>query len=257
MKKRGIFIIEKRFGKISKPSNKRWLKKALLVLIFLFIITAISFGLLYFIEKNYKINMEIWISALPSYWGGIIGGIISGTISFLGVFLTIKYYRNSDLTKNRIEHMPFIHISLLDAKCVESEKYEDIKVIEVPGRYYEINKNKAVLVNLILENVGHGFANTLVLKLGNNFGGEAYQKLLRVGDREKLQLKFYPDDVQHALPISFSLQYIDSMTNEYFQEYSIDCKKIIGLEFIDNINESISIENGYPNFIGQVHNLTE
>ena len=38
--------------------------------------------------------------------------------------------------------MPFIHISLLDAKCVESEKYEDIKAIEVPGRYYEINKNK-------------------------------------------------------------------------------------------------------------------
>ena len=49
-----------------------------------------------------------WVSSLASYWGAIIGGVISGVLSVIGVALTIRYYRSSDEVKNRLEHMPFL-----------------------------------------------------------------------------------------------------------------------------------------------------
>ena len=53
-----------------------------------------------------------WISSVASYWGGVIGGCISGTLTIVGVVWTIKYYKDSDSSKTRIEHMPFLMFEL-------------------------------------------------------------------------------------------------------------------------------------------------
>ncbi len=257
MIKKGTSYIEQRFGQIVKPRKKHLFVKIITISLALVIIILISVGIQCFLEKSFVKDLTTWTSSLPSYWGGIIGGIISGSISFLGVFLTIRYYRNSDLAKSRIAHMPFINIKLIRAESVRLVKSTDDKIIEVPSRFYEIDKNKVVVIDLQLENIGNGFANTLVIHHNNNIGGKSYRKLIKVGDKEKLQLKFYLDDAKHALEISFGLQYVDAMTNEYIQVYNVKCRNDLGFAKLEDIKELISIENGYPEFIGQVHHIGE
>jgi len=43
--------------------------------------------------------------------------------------------------------------------------------------------------------------------------------------------------------VEFSIRYIDCMTNEYFQTYSL------------RTDNDSTIENGYPSFIGQTHSI--
>lgn len=253
--RRGIISFEKRLGKIVKPQKRHYILNVILIIFALFMIVLISIGIQSILQNAFVVDLATWTSSLPSYWGGVLGGIISGSISFLGVALTIKYYREAARSDNRLKHMPFIHIDLKQAKNAKIEDGADEYIIEKRSRYYEVDANNAIEVDLVLENIGNGFASTLVLHLGKTMGGESYQKIIKVGKKENLQLKFYLGDAQHAFDISFSLQYVDSMTNEYIQEYTIKCKNILGYTSVADIKELISIESGYPQFIGQVHHL--
>lgn len=111
---------------------------------------------------------------MSSYWGGIVGGTISGTISFIGVYLTIKYYRDSDATKSRLEHIPFIYMKIVQTERSKSPDLSKAQIIDVLNRTYEVDKKNLWLLDIKLENIGNGFANALVLQLGTNIGGEAY-----------------------------------------------------------------------------------
>ena len=69
--------------------------------------------------RNYITTLTItdtlnstWIGSLASYWGGIIGGIFSGVFAFLGVFYTIKYYKETDEQKEKIGVQPFLLVTL-------------------------------------------------------------------------------------------------------------------------------------------------
>ena len=44
--------------------------------------------------------------------GGIIGGVISGILAFLGVFYTIRYYKDSDAQKERAAVQPFLFVKV-------------------------------------------------------------------------------------------------------------------------------------------------
>lgn len=240
--KKNKAITESRFGQFIEVKPKHRFRNFLLLLGLAVLIIFISLGVQLILQRNIVEDNTTWTSSLPSYWGGILGGVISGTISFFGVFLTIKYYRETDATKARIEHMPFIHIEMVEANEATTPCLNKAKVIEVPNRNYEIDKNKSWILDLELENIGGGFAKTIVMHIGTNFGGEAYNKLIKVGDKESMQIRVYSDDLNNS-PV-FSLQYIDCMTNEYIQMYEIEHNE-----------KSIEIINGYPKFIGQSHEI--
>ena len=53
-----------------------------------------------------------WIGSLASYWGGILGGMISGTLAFIGVFYTIRYYKESDEQKEKAAIQPFLNVTI-------------------------------------------------------------------------------------------------------------------------------------------------
>lgn len=240
-----VFYSESRFGQTLISPKKHLCTKILLILVSIILILLISIGIQFAIQYTVIEDVQTWTSSLPSYWGGVIGGVISGTISFIGVFLTIRYYKNSDATKNRIEHMPFINIRMLQAQKIEIPDLIKEKTVEIPNRNYEIDKNKVMLLDLELENIGNGFANMLVIHIGTNLGGEEYHELLKINEKTHLKLKIYLDDMQHCQHnVVFCLQYIDCMTNEYIQQYEVKYSK-----------KSIKIGNGYPKFIGQTHSI--
>lgn len=177
---------------------------------------------------NDTIN-STWIGSLASYWGGIIGGLISGTLGFIGVFYTIRYYKESDEQKEKTAIQPFLNMT-----------------VEAGGkatRGFSLGKaredKKTLKVNVNIKNIGNGFANTLVVNTGANYGGLAFNNVIEV--RESIDLFFKVNEDELKAGLQFGIQYIDSMRNEYIQKY--DIKKE---------DRGVKIECGYPNFLEQI-----
>lgn len=97
-----------RFGKDMAPTSNIRSK-----IFLLFVIALALFGIIVASIKIEEVilrpiystqfgveSVDSWISSLGSYWGAIVGGILSGTVSLIGIMLTIRYYRNSDTEKN-------------------------------------------------------------------------------------------------------------------------------------------------------------
>ncbi len=100
------------------------------------------------------------------------------------------------------------------------------------------DKEKQKTLNVTIKNIGHGFAKTLVIHTGFNIGGLAFNKVINVGDNAYMFFVLNKDNLKDG--ISFSLQYIDSMTNEYIQKYTIKTE-----------HSTIDIECGYPQLLKQ------
>ena len=232
-----IFEI-KRFGKSYDPGKgKRKKRNALAgVIVFLVIsivlVTAVTIGVEVVI-KRYVIfdQTEVWVAAVASYWGGIIGGVVSGILAFLGVFYTIRYYKESDAQKERASEQPFLMVEL------GQDPKHDPKTGFSLGDQTD-DKEKQTTIYVSIKNIGHGFAKTLVIHTGYNLGGLAFNKVINVGDCAYTFFVLNRDDLNEGVP--FALQYIDSMTNEYIQEYTLKAE-----------HGSIVVECEYPQLLEQ------
>lgn len=236
-----IKILMKRFGLPFNPRKEKRMKnkitKHIIIFIILFMICAIIFTLRFEWWMRTQISClavddpinSTWIGSLASYWGGIIGGLISGVLAFFGVFYTIKYYKESDAQKEKAAIQPFLLVTL----CTD----KDARIgFTLGAKETEETATKEIVVTI--KNIGNGFANTLVIHTGFNFGGQAYHKVISVGESEFVFFRVDPDVLANGVP--FAIQYIDSMRNEYIQEYEITEK-----------NGTIDIDCGYPGFLEQ------
>lgn len=238
------FGIETTGNKRRKKKNK-WIKRIVYTVIILVPMCILAFGMQTFIHDSIeKLSVtnnlnSIWIGSLASYWGGIIGGIISGSFTFFGVVWTIKYYRDSDAEKSRLECMPFLAIETIEQTSFVNESLR----YKITSNKLNNNSNKQILyLKLKLTNIGQGFANTLAVYTGENFGGIAYNQLIQVNHSSNLELEIHTVKGIFEGEISFDISYVDSRTNEYIQTYTIQLNN-------QNINTS-KIKNGYPSFIG-------
>lgn len=232
-------ITMKRFGVTYNPRRERQAKNRMtkhIIMFFCFFIAISAFlavGLELFIRNriiclsvNDTIN-SAWIGSLASYWGGIIGGAISGIFAFGGVFFTIRYYKESDEQKVKEELQPFLLVTT-------GANQEVASGFELGPKYDEKKATKKIIVTI--KNIGNGFANTLVVHTGFNTGGMAYNKVISAGESEYLFFMIDPNDF--AKGMSFGIQYIDAKRNEYIQEY-----------MIKESHGHIYIECGYPEFL--------
>ena len=114
----------KRFGLPYNPQKDKKNKNKIIrhIVWFLFAFIAISVLLTLVVEALIRISIaklaindtidSTWIGSLASYWGGIIGGMISGTLAFIGVFYTIRYYKESDEQKEKAAIQPFLNVTM-------------------------------------------------------------------------------------------------------------------------------------------------
>lgn len=227
-----------RFGRPFEPGKeKRKRRNALLgVLVFLIIaivvVALVSAGVEAAIRHRVVLGQEAtWAASVASYWGGIIGGVVSGILAFLGVFYTIRYYKESDAKKERAAVQPFLLVEL-----GQNPKQELGTGFSLGDRTDDKEKQKTI--NVTIKNIGHGFAKTLVIHTGYNIGGLAFNKVITVGDKAYTFFVLNNDNLSDGA--SFALQYVDSMTNEYIQEYTIK-----------TVHKTIDIECGYPQLLNQ------
>lgn len=115
----------KRFSLPYNPQKDKKNKNKIIrhIVWFLIAFIAISVLLTLVVEALIRISIaklaindtidSTWIGSLASYWGGIIGGMISGTLAFIGVFYTIRYYKESDEQKGKASVIEKIFENLL------------------------------------------------------------------------------------------------------------------------------------------------
>lgn len=240
-----------RFGIFEKKESNHWFFKIILILALFISIYLTTIFVQNYIKSSLE-SLEVtndlnstWIGSLASYWGGILGGGISGLVTFIGVAWTIRYYHNSDKIKSRLEFLPFLNIDVVSVNIIPTE-----------ANYYKINSNsinddtlnkKTLYFKIKIENIGRGFANVLVIHTHKNAGGMFYKKLIQVNSFNEFYFKVHTDSNSIEDELNFEIQYVDCMTNEYIQNYSVKWKN-------KNFN-NLDIDIGYPNFMGQTHNI--
>ena len=227
-----------RFGKPYDPGKEKRKKKNALFGVLVFLIIAVVIVALASIEVEIIIRRyiilgqeETWTASVASYWGGIIGGVVSGILAFLGVFYTIRYYKESDAQKERAAVQPFLMVEL------GQDPKRELRTGYSLGVGTD-DKEKQKTIHVAIKNIGHGFAKTLVIHTGYNIGGMAFNKVITVGDCAYTFFVLNKDNLKEGM--SFALQYIDSMTNEYIQEYTVKME-----------HGNIDIECGYPQLLEQ------
>ena len=156
----------KRFGLPYNPQkdkkNKNKNKIIRHIVWFLIAFIAISVLLTLVVEALIRISIaklaindtidSTWIGSLASYWGGIIGGMISGTLAFIGVFYTIRYYKESDEQKEKAAIQPFLNVTMASGGKATRGFFL--------GKSKE-NKKKQLQVNVNIKNIGNGWKKIL------------------------------------------------------------------------------------------------
>ena len=231
-------ITMNRFGKPFNPGEVRRKKRNSFLSVILFLICAVVIIAACTILIEHLIRAlvvsgqeETWAASVASYWGGIIGGVVSGVLAFLGVFYTIRYYKDSDAQKERAAVQPFLLVKI--GQDNRSELSKGFSLGSVPE-----DEKKRKEVRVAIKNIGNGFATTLVIHTGFNIGGFAFNKVIPVGECAYTFFVVDPENLKDGL--KFRIQYVDSMTNEYIQEYTMLAD-----------GGSIEIDCGYPHLLEQ------
>jgi hypothetical protein len=119
-------------------SIKETYKFILLVVAIMIIVPVITNSLMF--VGNFKVagNEGIWIGYFGSYWGAIIGGVVSGAITLIGVRQTILY----QIRKDRLERLPgmivdswkihkrILYIYGLEGSLKERPDLNDIQIMQ-------------------------------------------------------------------------------------------------------------------------------
>ena len=200
------------------------IKYIILSIIFLVVAIFIPFLLDYLVFGN----------SIPSYisngeWAGFLGSYIGGLCTLIALVATIRYYRNADERKEKAEIQPFLHI------VVDEDLNKDSKGFSLPGGTEKSKKNLKK-VPVIIKNIGNGFANILVIHTRENFGGLGFRRVVAVNETEAFYFMVDTEKLDNGL--YFSVQFVDSMRNEYIQEYEMKKE-----------GSHIIIECEYPHFM--------
>ncbi|SKC80001.1 hypothetical protein [Maledivibacter halophilus] len=177
---------------------------------------------------HFEATVGTSISSIASFWGGALGGIISGFLSIIGIMLTISYYRKSDVENKMIENKPFLNLNI-------TENTDNIDKLCDLGK-----GDKKVPVLIQIENIGKNFARTLTYNNGTNFGGQAFNYIIKANmklDKTYLINVSFDKSREQILYLSF----FDCFMNEYIQGFIFRC---------NDDNEVVNIEAGFPKKIG-------
>ena len=145
-------------------------------------------------------------------WAGFLGSYIGGLCTMAAVFITVKYYKDSDKKKEKAAIQPFLHVT------VDGSNHDMNNGFSLPGEA-EKKGEELKQVDITIKNIGNGFATTLVIYTGANFGGLAFRKVIPVG--ESVYAFFMVDTDKLEDGLYFGLNFVDAMRNEYIQEYAL------------------------------------
>ncbi|XZF75590.1 hypothetical protein ACSBO6_18735 [Bacillus sp. AL-1R] len=99
-----------------KKLNKKSLSLALTAAVFIFLLIPYLTNMLMFIRPfNWLVPTgiaedNVWIGYIATYYGAIIGGLISGLFTYLGVFKTLKVQKSNDNKELNQKHRAILEL---------------------------------------------------------------------------------------------------------------------------------------------------
>lgn len=219
--------------------SKREIKFGIIITMGIFIITAIISLLINIILTTaFPLNFKIahdneWIG----YYGSIAGSIISGIVTFLGIYITIRYEKDKDLDTKRLQVYPYIKYSLINIiDSLTSGNYEDYIDINVDLDLRKKNKGSRRRFSrccyIDFKNIGlcpainvkiiefrcrsfstHIRDNIDSIEVNSNNGYCITTFLPEYLEEEK--------NISYSMPIKIKVEYSDLLNNYYFQDLEL------------------------------------
>lgn len=256
----------KRF--IFSISNLKEIQKYFLFLVFIMFLTPALFLLLDILNITTYIDLSKnydWLG----FFGGFFGGTFGGVATFLGVFLTLKYQRNSDYEKNRLSVIPILEYKIsYDKNDFDNSNGqlagEVINNINIGQASFQDEESLMWYFNLKIDNVGMGHAqvSNINMSIGDNcepiikeeLFGYSY-KLVKIGQETSFKFFIFApkslnvDDHTNGYSIRIIIQYQDLLGNKYNQQVRASIASSVlrdNNEIINRINHANL--NYYENF---------
>lgn len=177
-----------------------------------------------YIRKQVVVGFEeTWVASVASYWGGIIGGLISGLLACIGVVATIRYYKESDAKKERAEIMPFF---------IGWEEEQDLVDYVYLPRDAKNGWTGKGNICIGVKNIGNGFAQIEDVRCKGDISESTMGKtVIKESGLHLFLLTKDKNNVDETIEIHF----LDALGNKYIQSL-----RIYGTE------GDIKLSNQYP-----------
>lgn len=144
------------------------MKNFFLILTFITLFIIVIFSLLDIIDITQYINFTKnydWLG----FYGALLGSVIGGAITFIGVYITIKKQKETEDEKNRLSLIPILEYKISYNKrdfCNSRGQLagQIISHINVEDATCNDEKSEEWYFNLIMNNVGIGHAQIISIK---------------------------------------------------------------------------------------------
>jgi len=219
--------------------------KILYIVISILVIILITYSIHWISVYNRvaENNNQTWINFIASYWGGIIGGLISGMLSIIGTWLIIRYTVKMDYHRQRIEYLPMISL--------QSAVKTDGILFFVENAYKSLS-NIIKPIDLIVNNIGKGVATNVRIANIEEWNEESIKTILEPHIPINIRIA-WSDDCAHAIndnKLHLKFLFGDLFGNEYEQEY--DIKRVTD---IHTEKTELRIESNIPVLIKKTNRI--
>lgn len=206
---------------------------ASLIVLFCSVITLILFiaTKIFECEMNHStVNTEETLGAFASYYGAIIGGILSGVIAIGGVFLSLYFYQKRYQEEDVAKVQPNLKLEATNPGFSVGLLLSSIDFIGL-----ENPLEQGYPVEFQATNIGNGYLKIHSIKYnGISASDETLTTVLDVKDKSKFVVCVKKQN--RLSPFQLQIEFYDSMSNLYVQDYNVNWDDARGYY----------VNNGYP-----------
>lgn len=212
------------------------LYKSILVIFLVSVVSIIVINVILMLPAPFGIKVaqdNDWIG----FWGNIIGALIGGIVTFLGISVTIKFEREKEQENRRLQVLPFLKFT-----------YEE-------NKYIKENSSYLILSNVDNESPKHSFNGVFILEnLGINSAIDLKVFDIFI-DNQSMNVSLLTDILEVKrkevinLLVELPCKTLDGVTEDNLHTYVGSAKVLMKVGFCDLLEnyyeQSISLSYSY------------
>ena len=171
------------------------------------------------VDKN--IDGTYWLGFIASFWGAIIGAVISGVATVITTWLIIRRSYRIDYHRERIEFLPILELSIRKDLEIEIQKEKDKEKVIKKYKMWNRDWNDLPEIFSVFEvkNVGKGIA--IKPKISNFAEAAIYGApyFSSIGSQESV---YFVEDMLILLGDKIVFSFFDIFDNYYEQSFTLE-----------------------------------
>ena len=194
-------------------------KGAFLIILFCTLVTIlliIAVSIFDYEKSHSLVDAKETLGAFSSYYGAIMGGILSGVLAIAGVFFSLYFYQERFREEDVKKVQPFLKLEATNRGHNHGMVLAGINLtgIEDPSR-------NAYPLEIQAKNIGNGYLK--VHSIGFNAkdaDNDSLSFVLNVNEQTTFIINVEKES--RLEPFQLIIEFYDSMSNLYMQDYKVD-----------------------------------